>query len=109
MINWAQILTVANLVILVVTVGGGYFVLRSTIAKAEIDVQERVRQALHDENELLQSQVERQEKEIKRMRAIFDLLVSMLKRMHGIEIEINGDMVSIHSANGQTSSKIKEE
>lgn len=106
MIDWSQILTIANLIILVTTIIGGYFALKTTIARAENDVQSRIRQALHDENELLQSQVERQERDMRRLRAIFDLLITTLKKTHGIDIEIDGDVITFRSNNGVQVSKI---
>lgn len=106
MINWAQILTIANLIVLLMTAGGGYLVLKSTVAKAESDVQERVRGALHDENELLQSQVERQGKEIKRLNAVLEIIFHWLRKSQNIEIEVDGDIVTFRGASGVQVSRI---
>ena len=102
MIDWAQILTVANLLILLAVTFGGYFALKSALARSEIDVQTRVRDALSAENNLLQKRVERLEKENKRLENLLQLVVTTLNNTHHIDLEIDGDMITMRSPSGGT-------
>lgn len=106
MIDLASILVVANLIVIVGGVIGGWFVLRSSIAKAESEVQARVREALRDENELLRARVARIEHENKRLDSLIQLLILMLKKTHQIDIDINGEIITMRSSNGVHTSRI---
>lgn len=97
--TWAELLAIGQLVALIASIIGGYFGLRSVLAKSAADVQERVRAALHDENELLQSQVKRLEKELVHVQALMRLLIDTLEKHRNLKVEINGDSISIHEGN----------
>lgn len=86
-------LTIVNLFIMIAGPLGGIFIFRSSLAKAKDDVQERVREALEAENQLLQKQIDRQEKAFKRMEKILQLIATTLKRTHNIELSIDEDIV----------------
>lgn len=100
--NLANLLTIANLLLLVSGIIGGYIVVRSAISKAESDVQSRVREALSAENELLQARVARLEKENRRVESLMQLLIATLRKTHHIEIEIDGDVITLRSPGGGT-------
>ena len=100
MTTWTGILTIANLVIAISIVIGGYIAIRSTMARAGQDIQDRVRQALHDENELLQSRLKRLELENKRLGRQLQLVIDMLKKIRGIELDVTDDMVTLRDASG---------
>lgn len=93
-------LTIVNLIFLVAGGIGGTFVFRSSLRKAENDVQERVRDALSAENELLQSRVNRLEKENRRLHRVLQLLASTLKKTHGIELEIDDETIYVRTQAG---------
>ncbi|SRR6266568_4408540 len=93
--NFAELLVIANFVLLVGEAVGGYIVIRSTISNAERLVEERVRNALIAENELLAARLARIEKENQRLDQIMDLVIDVLKKMRNIEIEVHDDMVII--------------
>ena len=100
--SFASWLTILNLIILV---GGGvvgFFTVRSAIIKANQDTQTRVREALHDENELLQSRVTRLERENKRLENLIQLFIAMMKKTHNIDTEIDGDVITMRSPNNGT-------
>lgn len=103
MTDLPSILALANFLILAAGIIGGWFVLRSSIAKSETDVQTRVRAALHDENELLRNRVQRLETENKRLSKLMQLIVTTLKKLHGIELDIEDDVITLRSANGNVS------
>lgn len=86
-------LTIINLFIMIAGPLGGIFIFRSSLAKAKDDVQERVREALEAENKVLQSQLDRQEKIIRRMEKILNLIASTLKRTHNVELTVDDDIV----------------
>ena len=95
-----EILVIANFVFLLLTVIGGYMVLRSTMKKAEEGVQLRVREALTVENTLLQSRILRIEADGRLQRALMRLLIDTLKKQLGLDIEVDEDTVIIR--NGKT-------
>lgn len=99
--TWTEALAIGQFVVLIATIFGGYFGLRSVLAKSSVEVQERIRQALHDENELLQSQVTRLEKELTHIKALMRLLIETLKKHKGIEVEATNDTITIRNG-GQT-------
>lgn len=93
MIELTGILTIINLAILIAAPIGVYIAIRSSASSAASSIQERVRQALHDENELLQERVTRVEKENARLNKLFTLVIAVLKKVYGADLEIDGDMV----------------
>lgn len=99
--TWTEALAIGQLVALIASIIGGYFGLRSVLAKSEMAVQQHIRQALHDENELLQSQVARLEKELRHIKALTRLLIETLKKHQGIEVHTDNESVTIRN-NGQT-------
>lgn len=86
-------LTIVNLFIMIAGPLGGIFIFRTSLAKAKDDVQERVREALEAENQLLQKQLDRQAATLKRMEKILQLIATTLKRTHNIELSIDEDIV----------------
>ena len=100
MTTWTSILTIANLVVAIGIIIGGYIAIRSSMGRASSEIQERIRQALHDENELLQARVKRLETENKRLNKLVLLVVNVLKKTHGITLEINEDMITLRDASG---------
>lgn len=93
--NIAQLLVIANFVILVGGAIGGYIVIRSTMANAERIVEDRVRQALVTENVLLTSRVARLEKDNQRLDRLMAMMIDVLKKTRNIDLEVNDDMVII--------------
>lgn len=93
-------LAIINLIFLVCGGIGGALVFRSSLRKAESDVQERVLAAMSTENELLQSRVNRVEKENRRLNRVLSLLAVTLKKTHGIELEIDEETIYIRAQSG---------
>lgn len=104
--TWVSILALVEPILLVFVGIGGYIGLRSGMAKAETEVQERVRTALHDENELLQSRVKRLETENKRLGNLMELVVVTLKKAHGIELEIDSDFITLRTPGSSSVSQV---
>jgi hypothetical protein len=100
-LSLSGLLVIANLIVLVGGVVGGYIVLRSSLASGAAKIQENVRIALKDENEGLQRRLERVEEDNALLKHQLELVVEVLKRQ-GIILEINGGMVSIKDAKGST-------
>lgn len=90
-----EILVVANFVFLLLTIVGGYMVVRSTVARGAAEVQIHVREALTVENELLQSRMKRLEAEYRQHKALMRLLIDTLKKQLGLDIELDNDTVII--------------
>lgn len=100
------ILTIVNLVIAIGIVIGGYIAIRSGMSRAGQEIQDRVRQALHDENELLQSRLKRLEADNKRLSSQLRLVIDMLKKIHSIDMDINDDMVILRDHKGTHVSRV---
>ena len=100
MLNWTIIFTVANFVIAIGIIIGGYMAVRSGMAHTASDIQERVREALEDENKLLQDRIKRLEVANRRLNQTVLLLISTLKKTHNIELEINDDVIILRDKNG---------
>jgi hypothetical protein len=93
--NLTEVLVIANFVFLLLSIIGGYMVVRSTIAKGEAMVQIRVREALTAENDLLQARVKRVEGDFRQCKALMSLLIVTMKKQLGIDIELDDDTVII--------------
>lgn len=93
-------LAIVNFVLLIATMVGGTLVFRSSMASAERDVQKRVSDALEVENEVLQKRFERVEKDNRKLEKLMQLIIITLKKMHGIELEIDDDVITLRSAAG---------
>jgi hypothetical protein len=100
-LNVSSLLVIANLVVLIAGVAGGYIVLRSSLARGAQEIQERVMTGLRDENEGLQRRLDRMEEDNATCKRQLDLVVEILKRQ-GIILEINGEMVQVKDAKGST-------
>ena len=101
-------IAIAEFFFLVVATLGGYMVLRSSIAKTNVEMQNHVRNALKDENELLQGRIERLEKDVLEAKAesmrvsdLMSLLIETLEK-RGIIVEIDGDMVIVKDTSGSS-------
>lgn len=101
--NAANILTIANLLLVIGGIIGGYIVLRSAIAKAESDVQDRVRDALSTENALLRTRIDRLEHENRRLSRLMQLLMDTLKKTQHIEVDIDENMITLRTQGGSVS------
>ncbi len=89
MTNWASILTLVDLIIMVGTAFGVVWAFRSSKGRSEREIGERVRQALHEENELLQSRLKRIETENRHLNDMLQFVIDMLKRTRNITLEID--------------------
>ncbi len=104
--SWPGIIALVEPILLLFLAIGGYIGLKSGLAKAATEVQERVRAALHDENELLRNQVKRLENENKRLDGLMLLIVTALKKTRGIELEVDDDIVTLRDASGTHVSRL---
>ncbi len=91
--SFAELLVIANFILIVGEAVGGYIVIRSTISNAERLVEERVRNALVAENELLTARLVRIEKENLRLDQIMELVIEILKKTRNLELEVRDDMI----------------
>lgn len=98
-----SILILANLAVIIGGIIATRIVLRSSIAKAETEVQTRVREALSAENELLRGRVQRLEAENKQQAKVMQLIVTTLKKLHNLELDIDEGTITLRSANGNVS------
>src|SRR5260221_10860126 len=80
-INFSVLIAVGNFIILVAGIVGGYFGLRSSMAKGSQALQDRVRQTLLDENQILQDRLKRVEELCKSDR---EALEKKLARVEGV-------------------------
>jgi hypothetical protein len=100
-LSLSGLLVLANLIVLVGGVVGGFIVLRSSLASGAATMQEKIRESLKDENEGLQRRLDRIEEDNVLLKHQLELVVEILKRQ-GIILEINGEMVRIKDTHGST-------
>jgi hypothetical protein len=103
MITLTNLLTLVNLLCLVGGLIGGYIVLRSSITKTKDEVQDRVRDALIAENALLNKRLDRMDIESKKQARVLALIITTMKKLYGIEIDIDEDAITLKSTNGNVS------
>lgn len=101
--NLTDLLAIGEFVVLICTIVGGWFAIRSAVTKSALDVSVRVREDLAAENRLLQDKIERLEKDNKRLQQIVYTIRHALKR-RGLHIEIEGEYITVVDANGQADS-----
>lgn len=106
MISLTELLTIANLVLIVAVIIGGYLSVKSAITKANQDTQDRVRAALSVENELLAKKVERVERENRRLDKLMQLIVVTLKKTQNIDLEIDDDVIILRTKGTTHTSRI---
>lgn len=100
MFDLSAILAIANLIVIVAGIIAGRIVLKSAIAKSETEVQTRVREALSAENELLRGRVQRLEAENKQQGKVMQLIITTLKKVYQIDLDIDEDAITLRNANG---------
>lgn len=103
MIDLTGTLVIINLAIVVGGIIATRIVLRSSLAKSENEIKERIVADLGKENELLRSRVQRLEAENRRMSKLMQLIITTLKKLHGIDMDIEDDVITLRSANGNVS------
>lgn len=97
--NITNLIAIAEFVFVLLALVAGWIVLHTTISKTSIEIQERVRAALKDENELLTGKVTRLEKDNERMNGLMTLIIETLDKI-GISLEIDNDTVLIKDKSG---------
>lgn len=100
-------LAIANFIVVIAGFVGGVLALRSAKGQTESTIQERVREALTTENELLQNQINRLKQDNRRLTRIIQLIVSTLKKSHGIDLEIDEDALTLRDQGGQRSLRVE--
>ncbi len=105
-INFSVLIVVGNFIILVAGIVGGYFGLRSSMAKGSQALQDRVRQTLLDENQVLQDRLKRVEeicksdrealeKKLARVEGVVSTIRYMLKDRRRLRLEVKDDFVML--------------
>lgn len=103
MIDLSSILSIVNLLLILSGIVAGRVVLKSSVAKAESEVQTRLQDMLSAENEVQRSRIQRLEAENKRQSRLIQLIITTLKKLHGIELDIEEEIITIRSPNGSVS------
>jgi len=105
-INVSALLVLGNFIVLVAGLLGGYFVVRSSMAKGAAELQDRVRQTLLDENQVLQDRLKRVEeicksdrealeKKLARVEGVLATLKYTLKDRRKLRLEVKDDFVTL--------------
>lgn len=95
-----EILSVLSFVIVIGGIIAGYFSLTTVLAKSKAEISDRIRDDLSEENNLLRSRMQRVEEDNKHLRRIMELIVQTLKKAQKIDLEIDGDVVTLRYPNG---------
>lgn len=104
--DWAIIFGFGNFIVVVGGIIAGRWVIKSSLAKSEGEIKDRVLNDLGKENEFLRNKVDRVEKDNRRLENLFQLLISTLKKTHRIDIEIDGDIIVLRTQNGIHTARI---
>ena len=108
--NWAEVIVIVNSITVICAPIISYFAVRSQMAKAGQEIQDRLQKMMEDENDLLTTRLKRCEAEYKQQGAQIALVKEMLKKMNKIELEIDGTMVILRDSSGTPHvARIKEE
>lgn len=100
-VDLTVIIGICTFLILLAGILGGYISLKNTIARSNIEVQTHVRDALKDENELLQARVQRIEAENRRLNDMLQLLITIFEK-RGVTIVIDDAMITVRDKDGGT-------
>ena len=107
-LSLSSLLVFANLIVLIGGMISTFLVVRSSLERGAQEIQERIRTALKDENEILQTRLERVEEDNTQLKddnamlkRQIELVIEILKRQ-GIILEINGELVQVKDAKGST-------
>lgn len=95
-----SILILANLAIIIGGIFAARIVVKSSLAKSETEIKERIVNDLSKENKILRERVQRTEN-------LVQTLVTMLKKIYHIEIEVDGEMIYMRSPNGTHSGRVQ--
>jgi hypothetical protein len=109
MMAWTEALSLINLFVAIGVLVGGYIAIKSSMAKTSTEIQDRVRDALHDENEILQFRLKRIEADNKRLNNLMALIMSALKKTHGIELEIGENLITMRDTKTGNVNYLQEE
>ena len=96
-----SIIAIAEFLIVLAAIIGGYLSVRGVVSKSSEEVQSRVRDALKDENELLQSRITRVEAENRRLSDMLQLLTTIFEK-RGVTIIIDDSMIQVKDKDGST-------
>lgn len=101
------IVSIGGFLLTIAALIGGWIALHTALSKASVDVADRVRSALMDENAVLQGRVVRLEKDVSDAKAesvrlgnLIALIITTFEK-RGILIEVDGDIVQVRD-NGST-------
>ena len=104
MTNFTSILTIVNFVVALVVMIGGGFAIRYGIGKLASEIQDRVRQGLLDENELLRTQLERLEAKVEHLESMLETTADLLQQK-GFTLTIGEDTVTLEGDGKMSSIK----
>lgn len=95
MINWTEIITIINLIMLIFAAFGGALAYRGAKLRGEQEIAERVQQMFHDENELLQARVKRLEVDNRQLNSKLDAIIKLLKESKNSELTITDTRITL--------------
>lgn len=99
--------SVANMIMMIVMVLGGFFVLKGSMGKAASVAQQSAISAMRDELDTLRSRTDDLKEENSRLQHTLQTICLALKSQ-GIVVSIDGTMVHISNKEGSTSTRIQE-
>ena len=100
--NWTEVIAIMSFIMVVCVPIVGYFSVRSQMAKAGQEIERRVRDAMHDENELLTAR-------LKRCESRQSLTVDLLLSQYHITLQFDGDTIILRNGSGTHVARIKED
>lgn len=98
-----SILILANLAIIIGGIFATRIVVKSSLAKSETEIKERIVNDLSKENEALRNRLQRIETENKQQARTLQSIITALKKLYNLDLNIDDDAITFRSSNGNVS------
>lgn len=105
--NWVDAVVIINLIMVICGPVGAFIAIRNSMSSAGQIIQDRVQRMMHDENELLTDRLKRCEEGERERDQKLDLIVDTLKKKYKIELEIDGNTITLRDQGGTHVTRIK--
>ena len=100
MINWTEIITIINFIMVIGIAIGGYISVNTGMSKTATQIQNQLREGLQEENALLQRRLDRLEFENKQLNLTILFIINALKKTYQLELEITNGIITIRDTSG---------
>src|SRR5260370_20150978 len=108
MTNWTQILAILSFFLALGGPLGVVLALRGSKLHAELEIDERLRQMYHDENELLLARMMRLEADSKHCNKMGELIIDTLKKVNSITLVVEDIVITLRDGTSTHRSRLND-